>query len=556
MGIIHQGKYIKTSEEDILIKKWKFSTVTGDTEPSLPSLCIFYNIVKAIKLLNKHVENNNSIGFHSDVDVDGIGTTYILKRFLLNQGSNKHLLLINKDKIHGIQMKHVEYFKKRPIDLLIITDSSCNEIDIIKQFNCDVLVIDHHELLHRDLSGKCNDGIHEYVIVNNTIDNFNFEEDEMWLSKKNNTAFNNIEMYKGTNDMSCGLEVYELLRIYSICFANEKVLENLLLFQWVGITLFTDAINTLNDRNQWYMSKTVHNSDTEATLRTLMSSITRYKASLDKSYINYTFAPLINKAIRAGESAKALSLVINNPSKIMELDVYKELQQEAIEKSIYVTTNNNGIQTKCEKAFNKPYILMDISALNINPNYTGVIASKLGGEHNKNSAIYVVLEDGLCKGSFRGRYQNIDYRKYFAEFSEDIYAQGHPTAFGFKLKFEQLEYLMQTLQSIEPSEEIKPYITIGNIPDKEHYGVYHVESLDEFKRQGYIWRLAIGNSKVASKDEIYLKVHCNDISLKEIKGKLYLYDVLGVECKAFKALQGEYFNVYVEFTNEVNFYIR
>ena len=256
MAIIHNNKEVQ-ADYDFLMEKWKYKSVTGDEIPERPPFCIFNNLVLALELLKKHIDKNSLMCLHTDVDVDGFGTTYILKKILENLGSNRHLLLINRDKVHGIQQKHVEYFKKNKIDLMIITDSSSNEIDIIKQFNCDVLCIDHHDLLHNDLSGKCNDGIHDYVIVNNTIANSNQERDNLWLRRKNISAFEQLETYCGDIDMSCGVVVYELMRIYCECFANPKLLENLMLYQWAAITLITDVINTLNERNQWYYCNSI-----------------------------------------------------------------------------------------------------------------------------------------------------------------------------------------------------------------------------------------------------------------------------------------------------------
>jgi single-stranded DNA-specific DHH superfamily exonuclease len=513
-----------------------------------------------LELLHKHIDNNNRTVLHTDVDVDGVGTTYIMKKALNAVGSDNHLLLINKDKVHGIQQKHVDYFKSNPVDFVIITDSSTNEVEIIKQFNCDVLVIDHHDYVLADkswLNGKCNDGVHEYVIVNNTIKNRNQELDNKWLRSKNISAFDNLEEWIGCSDMSCGLVVYELMRLYCVCFANPKVLENMLLYQWAAITLFTDAINTLNDRNQWYLDNTVFSQELEPSLRIMMQSINKYKAKLDKSYINYSFAPIINKAIRAGKSNEVLDKVINSPSQIMDLAIYNKDQVDALNKATTVTVydaEKNEYITG-PRIFSDISIMLDISSLDVNPNYAGVIASRLSGDNSKNAVVYRVLENGLCKGSFRGLYQTVDYREYFEKYSSDIYAQGHPQAFGFELKYEQLKYLMDNIKDIEPVESLKPFITAGNMQPSE-YGVYHITDMNEFKRLGYIWRIATGNSKVASKDEIVIRVKASDLVVKYTKGKLFYYDVLGIECKAFKPLSGDYFDIYVEYTNEINVYIR
>lgn len=571
MPIIHNGIAINDTE-DILLNKWKLKSVTGDEKPDKPSLCIFNNTAYAVDLLHKHLEANSRIVFHTDVDVDGVGTTYIIKKALEKLSKSPHILMINKEKVHGIQQKHVDFFNSRDCaDLIIITDSSSNEIDTIKQFNCDVLCIDHHDLINKDLIGTCNDGVHRYVIVNNTIDNTNQNLDIEYLSKFNKKAFENTEPYLGTSAMSCGLVVYELLRVYCLCFYDEKLLENLMLYQWVGITLFTDVIDTLNNRNQWYIDKTIFSMETEEAIKLIISSIENYrlaksgkttsawiKTNIDKSYIQYSIAPLINKAIRAGAGSEVVSSVINNPLEISGLHKYDGIQDEMIKRALKIQTvdPDTGDKHELDRAFTDDYVILNSDEIGTLPNYNGVIASRIAGDNKKNTAVYKILDNGICKGSFRGRYKNVKYRSYFAEYDSNIYAQGHEPAFGFELTKEQLDNIMSNINNIEPEDANKPYITAGNMPESD-YGEYHITNIDEFKKQGYIWRLATGNSKVISTDEIYIRVRSNDISLKKnYNNKLYVYDVMGIECKAFEPMIGNYFDIYFEFSKEVNAFIR
>ena len=527
--------------DDILLKKWKFNTITGDVEPEKQEMCIFNNTAYACQLLNKHIKRNSVIALHTDVDMDGLGSTYILKKFLESHNSSNHIYVINKDKIHGIQEKHVDYFNENKIDLIIITDSSTNELDTIKSFECDVLVIDHHEILHEETFGYCNNGSNQFVIVNNTIDNKNYEYDESWVKESKNEAFKNISRYIPTVEMSCGLVVYELLRVYCNYFSDEKILENLMLYQWVGVTLLTDAIQLVNERNQWYIGKTVSTMETESTLKIMLDALNGYKHSLDKSFINYTLAPLINKAIRAGAGSEALNVVINNPKEIESLKVYSVQQDEAIDKII-----------KLNKSFGK-YVHIDITDEGINENYTGVIASRLVGQHNKNAVVYKV-KDGMAKGSFRGLDRDVDYRGIF-DSHDNVFAQGHKAAFGFNLKEEKLHEIMEYIADNTAARERKNYLSMGEMPE-ELKGTYHIDSLEEFRRAGYMWRLAIGNSRVNSDNEINITVPASDVVLDRTIGKLYIYNVLGIECKAFNILKGKYFNIYAEYSNEITFYIR
>lgn len=581
MRYIHSGQTIET-DDNILLYKWKEPDVTGDAPVVKPEMCIFNNTANALKLLNKHINLHSRIALHTDVDVDGIGSTYIVNQFLKTQGIDKPLLIINKDKVHGIQQKHADYFNKTNIgvDLLIITDSSTNEIDTIKQFNCDVLVIDHHDVLQWELSGNTNDNKHEFVIVNNTIDNSNFEQDKLWLKAKNSEAFNNIDDYKGDSRMSCGLVIYELLRVYCECFSNPAILENLMLYQWVGVTLLTDAIQLLTPRNQWYMDMTVHNQDEEIVLRTIQHNVNKYKATLDKTYINYSFAPIINKAIRAGESAKALDIIINKPDNILELNIYRELQEDAVNKVVYtnyktikslrkpyidsgwtVEAADQDLKLKgyaldlIPKKYNTDYILEDISEAGVHPNYSGVIAGRLCGSNNKNTACFIRLDNDMVKGSFRGRNQETNYRKYFEDYREGLYAQGHETAFGFRCKYDELVDIMSKLNTIEKEVDNRVYLSVGDMPESER-GIYHILDFNDFKKNAYLLRLGVGNSKVSSSDEIYIKVNARDVILADRKGKLFIYNVLGLQCKAFEQLSGEYFKLYLEFTNELCAFIK
>lgn len=518
--------------------------IVGDKDVVKPGLCCFNNIIDACEMLHKHIKNNGNILTHCDVDVDGIGSGYITKRFIESQCTSKTLYIINKDKKHGVQQKQADYFKGTNIDLLIIVDSSSNEIDIVEQFNCDVLIIDHHDVDHNRTSGKTNDG-HDWILVNNTLSGTDEKLVNEWLHRNNPNTVENAGSYKATDDMSCGLTCYELYRVYCEAYGMRNYLENMLLFQWSAVTLFTDTISLTNDRNQWYIANTVANFNIEPCLSILMQQLNRYQSVLDKSFISFTLAPVLNKTIRAGAGKDALNTVLNNPYMVNDLRVYGDMQASAIDTGIL------------SPEVGDTYVIKDLTGLGISPNYCGVIASRLSGDYKKHALVYMV-EDGMAKGSFRVSSlasKEINARDFISSHKEGNYAQGHRGAFGFNLELDELKAILRDINSLGTFDDGVPYLTAGDFPDKLK-GMHHIDDLDTFKKEGNLYRLAIGNSRVNSQEQIDIIAPLGNAELIEQRGKLYTYKVLGLTCKAFEPLTTQKIRVYAEQSNQLNLFAK
>lgn len=526
---------------EAIYDKWKSKVVTGEETAQKPNILNFFNAAPALDLLHRHLSAGSKIAVHCDVDMDGLGSGYIVKRFISSLTPTNQIYFINKEKEHGIQPKHCEYFKNNPIDLLIILDSSSNEIETVKKFNCDVIIVDHHEVTQSSTWGYTDDG-HLFILVNNTLDNFDTSVLSNWIKLNNQNTVEKIEPYNADNRMSCGLVVYELLRLYQEAYSTGPILENMMLYQWVGVTLLTDAIPLLSDRNQWYMEKTVHSNYTEQTLMTIAKALNPYAIGLSKSLISYTIAPTFNRAIRAGATSDVLNIIMDYPQLAGNLQKYREMQDWAI---------SEGIKNISEY---DSFVLKDLTNTGIMPSYTGVIAGKLCDEYNKNAIVFTVT-NGIAKGSFRGRIQSTDYRKQFDEFSESSKAQGHKVAFGFEAKVDELLDVMKSLESIEETIDTRKYLTAGSLPDNLK-GKYHIDDIDKFKKCGGIMMLGIGNSKVSSDEQIMISVMSTEASLIEIRGKLYMYNILGLNCKAFKEIEPGMINIYVEQSKTLEFFVK
>lgn len=508
-----------------------------------PTLCNFINSQKAIELLNKHLNNPKLIGVHCDVDMDGIGTGYILNRFITWLGFSYKLgFTINNEKEHGIQEKHINYFNNSGnTGLIIILDSSCNELDLIKRFNGDVIVIDHHIVQHNELSGSTAGG--EYVIVTNMVDNI-----DGGMVLMNGEI---VPPFQADSHMSCGLVLYEFLKLYQAYYGMQDMLEAGQLYQWAGVTLFTDAIKLSVPRNQYYMNKTVHSATIEPTLSVFTKLLNSYRGTLDKSFINFTLAPRINKAIRAGKSKDALRIVLSEPHSIKSLDIYAAEQERALSNlRSNIRVGNNP---------NDEYVFKDLSDTGISKSYCGVIAAKLVSEYGKNAVVAVYKPEAeLYYGSFRGLDQSVDYLGYFSSVYPEMYAQGHETAFGFRATAEQIDILMKGAAKLvrkDIGSDKRYYLTAGNMAEKFR-GVHHIDDMQAFKRQQGILNLAIANSKLSTEEAINIMT-LNDPNWEPTqRGKVYMYDICGLQCKAFERLTTEWVSIYVECSNNIEIYVR
>lgn len=532
--------------ENFLTDKFEEAAIiSGDIMATEPGYCNFVNTARAIQLIHSHMSDALPIAVHTDVDMDGIMSAYEIFKMLSWQGViRKTGFIINKEKEHGIKARHAEYFSEHKIGLLIVLDSSSNELEHIKNMDCDVIVIDHHDILHDELRGKTRGG--EYIIVSNMVDNTETSEINSLISRSGVI----LEKYTCEKRMSCGLVLYELLRVYQLAYSTKDLIGEGLLYQCAGITLFTDMIPLCTARNQYYIEKTVHSNNTEPCLKQMAQQISRYQTGLDKSFINFYLAPKINKAIRAGASQEALDIVMNRPGDIKQLDRYKELQEEA-------TANiMQGVISGTDK--DDKYTMKDITDTNIAKSYCGVIAAKLCDQTKKNTVVCSLNRyTNMYEGSFRGRHTGPDYRGFFEDTYPDMYAQGHSAAFGFRATSDQLVYLMNNLWQIEPKDEaeLKHYLTAGDMLDI-YKGIHHIDDMQLFKRQRGLLRLAMANSKLSSEESINIRILNPGYMQGDWKGKIGYYDILGLKCMAFEEPTTEWLNIYVEYTSDIKIYVR
>lgn len=508
-----------------------FDILVDDIEADEPSLLEFKYQDNVIELLNRHIRNRSNICLLADVDLDGLGSAYIVYEFLNSLGLSGCIKpLINKERVHGLSDKHIDYInnKSKP-DLFIIVDSSSSDLDIIRQFNCDVIVFDHHKidfgrvgLENKDSdilnNGNTSNGV--YYIISNILSGL-------------------------SPDMSGCQVCYEFFRIMEDKLKiSNSILKSKLLYQIVGVTLFSDAIKLCNFRNQWYIQNTLCNFNINSTLKVLMSKINKYNKVLTKTFIQFKLVPLFNKVIRAGYSSLALNIFLNFPDKIDELI---NLNLDSVQKEVLNANANN-----CSLYGN--ITVSNLGMTNTSTNYSGLIAQRLVDTFKK-SSIAFKLKGDIYKGSFRGLY-NLDYNKALCD--AGIKCAGHKSAFGIEFSVDSFPIIQSVVDKLESNlgDEYKTsFISVdcsgGEIELSK-------EEFNDFKSSRGLWDIAHVNKNLASSEQLLIKIHSSLLETVDntSNSKFKEYKLFGIRSVSFDSELTDYVNIYCEYTDSINVFIR
>jgi len=97
------------------------------------------------ELINKASEKIKStdslIQIISHLDADGVCSASLVASMLMELNKNFQITIIK-----GIKPEIIETLKKREPKLVIFTDIGAGYLDLLKELNCDIIVIDHHEI--------------------------------------------------------------------------------------------------------------------------------------------------------------------------------------------------------------------------------------------------------------------------------------------------------------------------------------------------------------------------------------------------------------------------
>lgn len=417
------------NDEDVRI----FITPTRDDfhDPFL-----FKGMDIAVERIIKAINNKEKILIYGDYDVDGITSTTVLKKYLMDRGISVDTYIPNRlHEGYGLNKNAIDTIKERNIDLIITVDcgiSAIEEVDYAVSLGMDVIVTDHHEVGEKLPNALA------------VID----------AKRKDNT-------YPFRSLAGVGV-VFKLIQALSIKL-EIKPEEYLKYLDLVCVGTISDIV-PLEGENRTIaklglmLIKVTRNLG----LRELIKS-SGYK-EIDSNTISFGVAPRINACGRMGHEEESLKLFLaedlESATKITkELNEYNTLRQST-EKAIY----EEAVQEIDRNHLDEKNSIV-LGGKGWHHGVIGIVSSKVTDKYYKPS-ILLSFEDDIAKGSGRS-VPGFDLYEGLTK-CEDLLEKygGHTMAVGLTLKKENLEKFKERFEQIAKEKNIKELVPIIYIDDE------------------------------------------------------------------------------------------
>ena len=397
---------------------------------------LFTGMDIAVERIIEAINNKEKILIYGDYDVDGITSTTVLKKYLIDRGIPVDTYIPNRlHEGYGLNKNAIDTIKERNIDLIITVDcgiSAIEEVDYAVSLGMDVIVTDHHEVGEKLPNALA------------VID----------AKRKDNT-------YPFRSLAGVGV-VFKLIQALSIKL-EIKPEEYLKYLDLVCVGTISDIV-PLEGENRTIaklglmLIKVTRNLG----LRELIKS-SGYK-EIDSNTISFGVAPRINACGRMGHEEEALKLFLaedlESATKITkELNEYNTLRQST-EKAIY----EEAVQEIDRNHLDEKNSIV-LGGKGWHHGVIGIVSSKVTDKYYKPS-ILLSFEDDIAKGSGRS-VPGFDLYEGLTK-CEDLLEKygGHSMAVGLTLKKENLEKFKERFEQIAKEKNIKELVPIIYIDDE------------------------------------------------------------------------------------------
>ena len=328
---------------------------------------------KAVKRIQKAIENNETIFIYGDYDVDGVSSTSILCLYFDSINYPVSYYIPNRlEEGYGINEDAIRKIHNEGCNLIISVDcgiTSVKEVDLANELGIDVIITDHHE---------CQSEIpNALAVVNPKQDDCHYPFDMLCgcgVAFKLIQALTPEEVFKTTM-----YDYLEIATLATICDIVPLVDENRIIVK-NGLKLMREGKNL--------------------GLRELIKICGVDTEKIGSSHIGFAIGPRINASGRLGYSYLGVQLFTTKDeyeaSEIAKVLEEKNNERQLIEAKMYQEAED--IIQSNERYENDKVLV--IAKEGWQHGIIGIVASKLTEKYYK-PTILLTIEDGEATGSAR-----------------------------------------------------------------------------------------------------------------------------------------------------------
>ena len=388
------------------------------------------NINNGIEVIEKTIFNEKPYAIIADCDTDGICSFTIIYQYLKKINPEKKIeFFIHEGKQHGFS-DLIDKLQEKDWSLIIAPDSATNDGQYIKQFQCPVLVIDHHI------------------------------KEESSIIPPNMILINNQTSEKYKNKNLCGGGM-----VWQFCRALDDHYEKNLANEYLdlcAISIIGDMMSMLEYENQYLVQKGL--SQIKNGMLKMLFEKQDYSTGgkINPTTVAFYIVPLINAMIRVGtqEEKERLYLSFIMPNVMIESrkrgsrGLLERLCVESTRECVNAKARQDREKDKMVeqlemKIFKEDLLENQILFVELDddddfpPELNGLVAMNLASKYHKPTIVARLNEEGFIRGSARAlsNTELASFKDYLAKTGFFEYTLGHDFAFGLSVLDKNLSKL-------------------------------------------------------------------------------------------------------------------
>ena len=419
------------------------------------------DVVIAVDIIKRKIQENKKIRIIGDYDVDGIISVFILYTALKKCGANVDYEIPDRIKDgYGINENIVKAAYDEGVDTIITCDNGISAIDQIqyaKDLGLTVIVTDHHDVPFIE-----EDGVRTF------------------LSSQADAIINPKQIeceYKFKSICGAGVAFKLMEALYEEIGMDKE--ECYKLIEFVAIATVCDVVDLI-DENRIFVKNGLEmlNNSKNIGINALKKACGLEDKEITAYHLGFVIGPCLNASGRLDSAKKGLELLLmeddeeakNLAQEIVDLnDARKNMTKEGVDRAVNIIDSTD---------INNDKILV-VYIPDIHESLAGIDAGRVKEKYNKPTIILTKSEEGV-KGSARSieEYNMFEGLLACKELLDKF--GGHPMAAGLSLQEDKVDELRKALNNKceLTDEDLTRKIMIDSSLPLEYLNLHLIEELN------------------------------------------------------------------------------